>query len=263
MAAVSPIALLSDFGTRDWFVAEMKAAIACVNGQATVIDITHELPPGDIRAGAFVLRSCFRTFPQSTIFVAAIDPSVGSARKALIAEADGYTFIGPDNGVLSYALHLTVDPRVCVITNTDYMRPQVGTTFHGRDIFAPVAGQKSLGVDLDHFGSRVAEWMDLRWPTPKIVDDCLDGEVVYVDRFGNVITSIDEGWARRIPGKFATVSCCGYTIPIGTHYGQVGAGEAIAVWGSTGLLEISVNGGSAAERLGLGIGDRIKCENRK
>jgi S-adenosylmethionine hydrolase len=256
---VSLITLTTDFGTRDWFVGTMKGVIARVAPEAKVIDLTHDLPQGDIRAGAFALAASCRFLPKGTVHLAVVDPGVGSQRKAIAVQTADYLFVGPDNGLLSWALARERVQTVRAVQNGRYFLQPVSRTFHGRDVFAPVAAHLSRGVPLHRLGPKLEEFKRLPWPTVKRQAGEVMGEVVYIDRFGNVITNIGSETRSKAANAAARVfqgrrRLC----PLAEFYQAVSPGRAVAVFGSSGFLEIAINGGNAARKLGLNIGDRIK-----
>ncbi len=158
------VTLLTDFGVADYFVGAMKGAVLSVNPRAQVVDITHEIPPHDIEAGAFTLLAAYQSFPQGTVHVAVVDPGVGSARRPVVVEADGHLFVGPDNGVFGYIFERADDACVFHATETKYFRPSISSTFHGRDVFAPLAGALSLGVEPATLGPPVTDYARSRFP---------------------------------------------------------------------------------------------------
>src|SRR5437867_1460247 len=243
------ITLITDFGTRDWFVGTMKGVILGINPRASVVDITHEIPPGDIRAGAFALMASCGYFPKGTLHLAIVDPGVGSQRRAIAVQTSNYVFIGPDNGVLSWALRCERIKSIRQLENRRYFLERVSRTFHERDIFAPVAAHLSRGVALKRLGRELQDFIRLPWPEATKHRVEIRGEIVYIDRFGNAITNIDagmipEGRANRcdVIGK-RKVRCA-----TAGFYGAAPARCAVAVIGSSELLEIAVNGGSAARQ---------------
>ena len=250
------ITLTTDFGTQDWFVGTMKGVILSLAPRATIVDLTHEIPAGDIRSGAFELAAGCRFFPKGTIHVAVVDPGVGGARKAIAVQTADYFFVGPDNGVLSFALAREKIKLVHRLEKASYLLHPVSHTFHGRDIFAPVAAHLWRGVPVQRFGPAQKGFIRLSWPEPRVGSNRIAGEVVFIDRFGNAITNIENGnlKTRRDTEIFAgRKRLC----QVKAFYQSVPAGRAVAVAGSSGFLEIAVNGGSAAKRFRLKIGDRI------
>ncbi|HEV2764739.1 MAG TPA: SAM-dependent chlorinase/fluorinase, partial [Pyrinomonadaceae bacterium] len=185
------VTLLTDFGTADYFVGAMKGAVLSVNTRARVIDLTHEVPAHDVEAGAFTLAAACETFPAGTVHVAVVDPGVGSARRPVVVEACGYHFVGPDNGLFGLVYKRDTRARVFHVTNESYFRPAVSATFHGRDLFAPVAGALSKGVAPEQFGPQVEDFARLARPAPRRdADGTLRASVIHVDRFGNCVTNI-------------------------------------------------------------------------
>lgn len=251
---MSIITLTTDFGTRDWFAGSMKGVILSVNPQAVVVDITHEIPPGDIRAGAFALAVSCRWFPRNTVHVAVVDPGVGSHRAAIVVKTSDHFFVGPDNGVLSVALAREKVLEIWQVENEGYFRQPVSSTFHGRDVFAPVAARLTQRVLMDSLGPQLKDYVRLDWPKPQVVGGLLRGEIVYIDHFGNAISNIESpsksAGTVRVPDK---VQC-----HIKRFYQEVPAGQPLAILGSTGYLEIAVNGGNAAHAFGLRLGDMVE-----
>ncbi len=241
------IVLLTDFGLKDHYVGVMKGVISGVCPEARLVDLTHEIPPQDVRAGAFVLGVAYRYFPEGTIFLGVVDPGVGTSRKGLLIEAGGYYFVGPDNGLFTWVVKKEGLSLAVELSNKSYFRPEISRTFHGRDIFAPVAAHLARGVPLLDFGPELKEIVMLPWPEPKEEGLFLRGAVIYVDRFGNLITNISEEKLRCPPKK---VLYQGREIPFFETYGLAPYGEPLALIGSEGFLEIAVSGGSAAERFG-------------
>src|SRR5437867_549095 len=192
-SSVSIITLTTDFGVADWFVGTMKGVILGIQPRAVLVDITHEIPPGDIRAGAFALAASQRYFPRGTVHLAVVDPGVGSRRRILAVQTQDFVFVGPDNGVLSCALVSEKVKAVHHITNSRFFLNPVSRTFHGRDVFAPVAAYLSAGVAIQKLGPPVRDFLRLDWPGPRIGQDKADGEVIYIDRFGNAMKNIVEG----------------------------------------------------------------------
>jgi S-adenosylmethionine hydrolase len=252
------ITLTTDFGTDDWFVGTMKGVIANMNPRATVVDITHAIRSGNIRAGAFALAASYKYFPKGTVHVVIVDPGVGSKRRGIAVQTERYAFVAPDNGVASFALRGEKIKSVRILENETYFLKLVGQTFHGRDVFAPVAAHLARGVPIAKLGPAVRNFVRLDWPEPKVLSKSVEGEVIYIDRFGNAITNIPAGIVERLGGGRVDIfkgrkGVCA----IGTHYQSVPEGQAVAVPGSSGYLEIAVNGGNASARLGLRAGDRI------
>jgi S-adenosylmethionine hydrolase len=254
---IAVISLLTDFGLTDWFAGTMKGVIVGICPQARIIDLTHDVKPGDIRAAAFALARGCGFFPSGTIHVAVVDPGVGSSRPAIVVRTADFWFIGPDNGVLSLALQREQIESIHRLENAGYFLPQVSHTFHGRDVFAPVAAHVGNGVPLHQFGPACDDYEKLDWREPREARDGWRGEVVYVDCFGNAITNLDNSlfatkshdWSLRLKSE----KHC----PVRPYYEAVPAGRAVAVPGSSGLLEIAVNGGNASRRFGLKVGAKV------
>ena len=257
------ITLLTDFGTRDAYVASMKGVILSLNPEATLIDLSHEVPPQDIRAGALLLAAAAPFFPPETIHLAVVDPGVGGGRRALAARCQGCYWVGPDNGLFHFVFSEIPDLVPVSLENPAYFRPQVSATFHGRDIFAPVAAHLSLGVPLDRFGPRLTDPILLDLPQPVFTPTVINGEIISVDRFGNLISNIRfaqlsawlEGTGLRLQAGPLTLTGLART------YAEVASGEFLALEGSHGFLEIACARDSAARRLGAGVG--LAVEIRK
>jgi S-adenosylmethionine hydrolase len=235
----------------------MKGVILSISTRASIVDITHEIGSGDVQAGAFALAASYSFFPKGTVHVAVVDPGVGSRRQAIAAKTAHGFFVGPDNGILWLALARQEIEGVHAIQNLKYCRQPVSQTFHGRDIFAPVAAHLSRGLAIQKLGPVAKDFVRLNWPKPTRKGGKLEGEVIYVDRFGNGITNIPGEEAIR-----ADASCEILTKPrrqcaIRTFYQAVPVGQLVAVPGSTGFLEVAINGGSAREKAGLKVGTRV------
>jgi S-adenosylmethionine hydrolase len=253
------ITLTTDFGYQDPFVGIMKGVIASINPKARVIDITHGIPPQDILAGALTLRHSVIYFPPGTIHVAVVDPGVGSARRPLLIECAGNYFIGPDNGVLSLALENARPTHIVHLSNPTYHLQPTSTTFHGRDIFAPASAHLSLGIPVSAFGEPLDSIT--RMSIPKIVrkNRSLEGEIVYIDKFGNLFTNIGEhDLSGQPPETVDIVSGSVCVRGLSQNYATVQEGEFVAVLNSWGLLEIAVYKGSAHHRMRAKIGDKVE-----
>lgn len=255
---MSAIALLTDFGSSDWFVGSMKGVILDINPEATIVDISHHIPPGDICAAAFSLLACYKSFPKGTIFIVVVDPTVGSSRKAIVAETENYLFVGPDNGVFSFVLKENERSMVFKIEKNSYFKKPVSKTFHGRDIFAPVGAFLSKGVIPSEIGRQKKRWVSIDWPGIEVTKGAIKGTVIYIDHFGNAFTNITEESLKITKRKEFFVTIKGKkSIPVCQYYNEVGKGKVCALINSTGYLEIAVNGGSAARRYNLAIGTPI------
>ena len=250
------VALLTDFGSRDHYAGPMKAVILGICPEVTLVDITHEIPAHDILTATLELAAGYKYFPPGTIFLVVVDPGVGSARRGIAVDTGDYRLVAPDNGVLTAVLKESPARRVVELTERRYARPTVSRTFEGRDRFAPAAGWLARGVELSALGRSAGAIQQLAIPEPRIADDTLTGEVLRVDRFGNLVTNID----RKLFDRFTHAS--GIEIAAAAHcigrvvatYADANAEEVCALFGSTDHLEIAVNAGSAAERLKLSRG---------
>lgn len=269
---MSLITLTTDFGLRDGYVGVMKGIIAGIVPQATVIDLTHDLAPQDLRSAAYLLWTALPYFSPDAVHLAVVDPGVGTARRALAARTPWGFLVGPDNGLFSYIWAAAPPELIVELANPAYRLSAVSSTFHGRDLFAPAAAHLACGVPLTAFGPPVSD--PVRWPLPRLegVAGGLRGEVLYVDRFGNCITSIGRltwaGEGLRLTPAFgqgpactfradrAMVQAAGRYWPLRRTYGDVASGEPLALIGSAGLLELAVAQGSAAA-LGVTLGTGV------
>lgn len=253
------ITLTTDFGTRDIFVGVMKGVILSINPQATIIDITHDIAPQNVAQGAFLFAKAYQYFPANTIHVVVVDPGVGSARRAIAAQIGETFFVAPDNGILSSVPRSGLSSSVVRLTNPQYWLPHISTTFHGRDIFAPVAAHLSLGVPLNALGEPIDDLVQLSqcnaaWRAANEIAGC----VAHIDRFGNVITNIDEKLLAGIDRARATITLRGKTLTgIKATYAAVAEGELIALVSSGGTVEIAQSNGNAAQTLGVQLGDEV------
>lgn len=259
LPAVSVITLTTDFGTRDWFVGTMKGVILRLNPRVAIVDLTHAVPAGDLRAGAFALAAACGFFPKGTIHVAVVDPGVGSQRKAVAIRTADYVFVGPDNGILSWALAERKITAIHSLENEAYFLQPVSHTFHGRDVFAPIAAHLSRGVPIQRFGPSQNDLVRLAWPEPRKGQGNVEGEVIYIDRFGNAITNLDRSSLPDLTSAVCEISSGRRRVcPVSHDYQAVAPGRPVALIGSSGLLEIAINGGSAAKTLGLREGTKVR-----
>jgi S-adenosylmethionine hydrolase len=249
------IALLTDFGTKDYFVAAMKAAIFSINENAKIVDITHEIYAQDVRSANFTLRACYENFPPKTIFVAVVDPGVGSNRRAILVETDGYYFVAPDNGLLSFIYDKETKFRVFELTEVKFFAEKVSRTFHGRDIFAPVAAHLSNGIKPEEFGAETKDFVRLETAKPReISTNKIEAEIIHVDRFGNLVTNLEE---KDLHESF-TLEICGKTISkLHSFFAEAEAGETFMIFGSAGFLEIVTFRDSAENVLNSKVGQKI------
>jgi S-adenosylmethionine hydrolase len=262
------IALLTDFGVRDHYAATMKGVILGICPDVTLVDISHDVPPHDVLAGALELAASYQYFPPGTIFLVVVDPGVGSARRGIAADAGDYRFVAPDNGVLSLVEDNHPPKRVVELSERRYARPTVSRTFEGRDRFAPAAAWLAKGVDLGALGRSAGPLHRLAVPKAAVESESgtLAGEVLRVDRFGNLITNID----RRTFDAVVSAGGRAFEIHAGGHqvsmvvstYADAKPGEICALFGSTDHLEIAANGASAAASLELGRGAPVRIIRR-
>ncbi len=256
------ITLLTDFGLADHFVGAMKGVILSANPHARLVDISHEIPPQDVEAAAFTLLAAFEAFPAKTIHLAVVDPGVGSTRRPILVVTDDQFFVGPDNGIFSYVLDRKPDARVVHITNSKYFRQPLSATFHGRDIFAPVAGALSLGVSPENLGVPIKDHSRLAPLAPQSRGQIILGaRIIHIDRFGNCITNLthSELGPEMIKGG-AHLAIKGKTITTFRKFfsdGIKGKERLFAVWGSAGFLEIAAQNASAAKLLKVERGERV------
>lgn len=244
------VTLLSDFGTADGYVAELKGALVRLAPGTTVVDVTHDIPPGDIAAGAYVLGRVWSAFPEGAVHVAVVDPGVGTARRALAVEVEGHRFVAPDNGLLSWVLDASRATIVSLPTP-----PSASSTFHGRDVFAPAAARLALGARVAELGAETPD--PVRLPRPPLVregDDVI-GAVVHVDRFGTLITNLPG--ARVATG--AAVRIGPYDLVLRSTFGDVPSGDPVAFIGSGGTVEIAVRDARADTALGATRGARVRA----
>lgn len=262
-ARVPTVTLLTDYGTRDHFVASMKGVMFGICPQLNVIDISHDIQAHDIIEAAFLIRSCFKYFPMRTIHVVVVDPTVGSSRKAIMVSTENYYFLAPDNGVLSLIYEAEDVSTVVEITAEHYIALEPSKTFHGRDIFAPAAAWLAKGIDITNFGDPLEDYVKLALPKAKMVGEGqIKGAVLHVDRFGNMITNItrnDYEQARaKAPGDAFKVTVGKQEISgLKEFYAQGQKGEMMALFGSTDFLEIAQNQGAAAKTLALSRGAEV------
>jgi S-adenosylmethionine hydrolase len=262
------VTLLSDLGTADTYVGVMKAVIFRVCPGAEIVDLCHEIPPQDIRQAAFLLDTAWGYCPEGTVHVVVVDPGVGSERRILAVEAHGQRFVAPDNGVLTYVLASARESRVYSVERSEHFLPEVSQTFHGRDVMAPVAAALARGLALEDLGPEIIGPVE-RFPISRpIVDESgLVGHVVHVDRFGNLVTDLTEAdvltWQREV-GVDDFVIHVGDSVieEIRVAYAGADPGEVLAIYGSSGRLEVSLNLGSAADCLGLGTDAIVMVEAR-
>ncbi len=243
------ITLLTDFGTTDSYVGEVKGVLLSQVHGAALVDISHQVPPGDVRAGQYILSRVWQRFPQGSVHFAVIDPGVGTERRALAAQAAGHFFVAPDNGLLSF---LPADAHFVALP----VPPGASPTFHARDVFAPAAGQLALGAALTHLGHSITDPHRSPLPSPRHDGAAVVGEVIYVDRFGTLVSNISGEQVE--PG--VRIKVAGTEIgALARTFGDVGRGQLVAFVGSGGTVEIAVRDGSAARLLGVGVGAEVRA----
>jgi S-adenosyl-L-methionine hydrolase (adenosine-forming) len=253
------VTLLTDFGLADSYVAEIKGVIYSFAPYARIVDACHWIAPGDIRAGAWVLGQYWFLYPPGTVHVAVVDPGVGTEREALLVEADGHFFLAPDNGLLTWVLRKAGDVKLATLRPEVHRPGEVCPTFHGRDVFAHAAGLLAGGhSDPDQIADLTTTLVLPPWAAVREEGDRVVGEIVHVDRFGNLITNIqrklvkERGWV-----SFAVQAGPFANIPLRRTYGEAGRGELIAVYSSSDTLELAISGGSAAQSTVLGLGTAV------
>lgn len=258
----SIVTLLTDFGTRDHYVASMKGVILKINPRCRVVDITHQIHPQDIREGAFVLANAFAYFPAGTVHLAVVDPEVGGSRAPILVVTEHFFFVGPDNGLFSLALQRARMKEAYVLTERRFFLPEISHTFHGRDIFAPVAAHLTLGVTPKAFGNRVDEIKSLNFPAPLFKKKGLTGEVIHIDAFGNLITNVDrQTFSHYVKNHPFTVKAGKRTFrSLKRGYWEGEKNEPLILFGSSGFLEIAVREGSAEKSLKMKRGDKVSVQ---
>src|SRR5947209_3058192 len=257
------IALLTDFGTRDHYAGTMKGVALGICPDVTFVDITHDIPAHDVLAGALELAASYKFFPPGTIFLVVVDPGVGSSRRGIAADAGDHKFVAPDNGVLTAVLDEHVPRRVVELSERRYARPTVSRTFEGRDRFAPAAAWLAKGIELAALGRSAGAIHHLEIPKPQVGGKGIDGQVLRVDHFGNLITNIDRRSFDKIADGPLDIRAGSHVVPrVVSTYADVPPGEVGALFGSTDHLEIAANGASAAARLDLGRGAPVHVARR-
>jgi S-adenosylmethionine hydrolase len=253
------ITLTTDFGEGSHYVAQMKGVILSINPEANIVDISHAVPPQDVRQGALALDEASRRFPPDSIHVAVVDPGVGTDRNITYACIGNRHYVAPDNGLLSLLAHHTPPSQIIVLANPEYWLPEVSFTFHGRDIMAPVAAHLSLGVDPNRLGMPADDVIKLTWPEVRVEARRIEGSVVSFDSFGNLITDITAKLlAQAATHDVLQIRCGKHEIRglVMTYHGSQ-ANTLVALIGSSGLLELSVVNGNAAKALGVEVGAEV------
>ena len=259
------VCLFTDFGVRDAYVAQMKGAILSVDAGLTIVDLNHEVPAFNVRQAAYLLEASSRYLPAGSIVVTVVDPGVGTERRpVLCGTRSGRWFVGPDNGVLTHVLASQGLCEAYELTETVYFRSPVSATFHGRDMFGPVAAHLACGVSPSKFGSRVETLNTLPFNSARVVGDFVAGEIVHVDHYGNIVTNVTPDLLSGLQvGRDLAFAIAGrrWTAPFCATYGTQPAGSLITLVSSGGTLEIACTEGSAAARVKAGAGDAIIFEH--
>jgi S-adenosyl-L-methionine hydrolase (adenosine-forming) len=259
------ITLTTDFGESDPYVAMMKGVILSINPDAKIIDITHQLPAGSIQEGSSIIKDTYKYFPSGTVNVGVVDPGVGGKRKPIAVLVDNYFFVGPDNGLFSTIIETQRHADVIHLKAKKYWMHSISPTFHGRDIFAPVAAHLSLGVDPFCMGEKIDNPTPLAYPLPRENNTDLVGEIIRVDHFGNLITNITmENLSSFLASKDFIITIGSLILKkISTTYNDVPEGQPLALIGSSNVLEIAVNMGKAADYFGqdCGIGTEVQVSS--
>lgn len=254
------ITLLTDFGLKDNFVGVIKGVILKIKPDVGIVDISHNIDAQDKFAAAFLLKASYKYFPEGTIHVIVVDPGVGAQRKIILVKTKEYYFLSPDNGILSLALKEEKIERIVSVENDKFFLKPVSDTFHGRDIFAPVAGFLSKGNKLSEFGPQVKHIEEISVPQPQKNNQKLTGQIIHIDRFGNLVTNIDIDTLQSF-SKGVKIRIKGMPVDgISASYQDVGFGKPLAIIGSFGYLEIAVNGASAENYFSLRKSDKIELE---
>jgi hypothetical protein len=246
------ITLTTDFGWADPYAVAMKGVILSINPAAHIVDLSHDLPAQDLVHGAYFLSGSVPYFPAEVLHVVVVDPGVGTDRKLLFVELDSHRLLLPDNGLITLLAERYRPTRLIELTERRYWREPVSTTFHGRDVLAPVAAHLSLGVEPGELGPPVHDWQRLPIPQPRYEEKAVHGEVVYVDRFGNLITNVSEIDARRLFRPRVLMG--GQSLEIVSTYAQAPAGRCVALFSSSGFVEVAVVEGRACDLFDAGRG---------
>ena len=252
----SLIALITDFGNIDYFVGAMKGTIFSINSDAQIVDITHDVERHNISSAGFTLSACYKDFPKKTVFVAVVDPGVGSDRRAILVETDSYYFIAPDNGLLSFIFNDTDKFRVFAITKKEFFcSKKISRTFHGRDIFAPAAAYLSNGTASNSFGDEIQDFVNQRFINPiRKSNGDIEARVIHADRFGNLITNLKS---EDLPEKFSIQIGDKFIDKFQKHFSEASTSEVFMIFGSIGYLEIVSFRDSAKDFLEVETGEKI------
>jgi len=250
------ITLTTDFGLRDAYLGIMKGVILGIFPSAKLVDLSHNLEPQNIQEASYILLSAVKFFPPGTVHLAVVDPGVGSARRAVIVESKPQFLVGPDNGI--FTDFINNKSRIYELTERKFFLNKISQTFHGRDIFAPVSAHLAKGVSPEELGTRIQDPILLARPKPKMIEEKIKGEVIYIDRFGNLITNIKE---EMIPQKPIIRIMGKEIIGLAKNYAEQAPGTLIAIIGSAGFLEISLTQDNAGQKLKASIGQAVELES--
>ena len=261
-SAISVITLTTDFGKQDYFVASMKGVILGINNQARIIDVSHNIKPHSIKETAFLLNSCYQYFPDGTVHVVVVDPGGGSSRRGLLVTTSRFFFVAPDNGVLSYIFENEIDVEVRQIENRQFRLDSEGATFDGRDLFAPSAAWLTRGQTPGAYGRLISDYEKLSIQKPEVKKGVLEGRVVYIDHFGNIITDITPDAIKSLQEitkkKGFSLQLGGITLEeLKTHYKQGSTETPSALINSNGYVELFLRQERVSDKLGVKIGDLV------
>ncbi len=255
------IVFMTDFGLNDTYVGQMKGVILSISPLAQIIDLTHSISPQNVVQGAFILQKSVLYFPAKSIIVSIVDPGVGSLRKAIAVETDRHTFLAPDNGVLTGIFQTQIIKRCISITEKRYMLAVQSATFHGRDVFSPIAGHLLAGVSIQDLGNEMdpSDCIKIQLPKCSTSDNgqTWNGSIIYTDHFGNLVTSLDTERFDASNHWQLQVGIC-KPIPVVTTYADVGNLQPLAYTGSSGMIEIAIRNGNASSTLDVGEGDPVR-----
>ena len=253
------IAFITDFGTRDHYAGSMKGVVLSICPEATIVDITHGIPPHDVLAGALELVAVYKYFPKGTIFLVVIDPGVGSNRRALVVDTGEFRFVVPDNGFMTLVCRESPPTKIIEVIDQRYTLSTVSKTFEGRDRFAPVAAWVAQGIQLQDLGKSVKDYKKIEIPEVTLLEKSIKGIVLRVDHFGNLVTNINRSNFEKLAsdGPVQVMIDGKFIGPIVNTYSDVNKGQLCALFGSTGHLEVAANGASVVEKFGWSFGTEV------
>lgn len=260
--ACGVITMISDFGLHDHYVGTMKGVMLRIHPEARLIDVTHQITVQDVLEASLVLDGGYRYFPAGTVHLVVVDPGVGSGRRPILVAGSEHLFVGPDNGTFTTIIESDPAARVFEIVERRFLLPNISDTFHGRDVFAPVAAFLARGVAPEEFGPQITDPCRLSLPVPRIWGDQIRGEVIHIDSFGNIVSNITRAdFERAVGTKRFRILVNGKVIDrIHRTYADQERGQALALFGSNDLLEIAIAEGRAERRVGAGKGDTVLVE---